>query len=213
VSCSIAASVAGQLDTTAIWREAFGPREGWDSASAAAAALCKSIARRAAETLACDHADTVIASATGTAFTTEAMQHRLDNEGPVWLEPEQMLYQPSHVLAALAHLEGGVRGSAMTFLGPDAAGTAVRYAVRRLASGRAPAVLCGAYEIATPRTAQRLSSLELDPEHAHFCFHVLRADGRTDHTSALLESARSTQGGAGGPAVASMRALARELVA
>ncbi|MFD7068330.1 hypothetical protein ACFV97_14000 [Streptomyces sp. NPDC059913] len=156
----VAASATAEFDLTTHWKARERGRDGWKDTPALTRELSDCFTgtvRRAVEevgdALDRDAAEIVTATWYGTSHVAEVMHEQLHEAGPKWLNPEQFLYYSPHSVVSAAALALGIGGAGSTLLGPDSEFQALKHAVRRLASGRVPAVVVAEYEALTPFAA------------------------------------------------------------
>jgi 3-oxoacyl-(acyl-carrier-protein) synthase len=182
-------------DASALWRaEERGPA-GWEYQLSRSKQLALEFAGVAAQALCCAGVDAAavagctVASTCGFAHLAEWIHRRLAARGPAWIDPEAFVYCQPHAVTALACMQLGLSGSAMTMIGPHAGRQAVGHALRALARERQAVQIVGAYEVFSPAAARSLAALGLrtEPDRARAAFAVLASRARGSRRSVRLQ--------------------------
>jgi hypothetical protein len=179
------AAAHAEFDARPLWRAQERGPAGWDEETKLCKRLASDLAGVAGEALRRAglagplRAGCTVGTLYGFGHVAEGIDARLAAKGPAWLEPEAFVYYPAHVVAALACVELGLRGSAATLTGPRSGGQALEQALRSLRLGRHQIHLAGAYEAISPAAAGQLESLGVSVEagRAEAAFVVLVREG------------------------------------
>jgi 3-oxoacyl-(acyl-carrier-protein) synthase len=130
----------------------------------------------------------VLGTTYGTAHVAERILRTIDDRGPRFLDPESFLFFAPHGVTSSIGIAAGLGGLAATFVGADAGATALLVAATTVATGRHPAVLCGAFDWPSPFGAAAIADLagEAPPHQGGFVLVLVEDRGSAERRGAPI---------------------------
>ncbi|WP_018505373.1 hypothetical protein [Parafrankia discariae] len=163
-SVVVTAASSRPVDAAELWAAHAAGQDGWHRVNAESRELPERVAAVAGDALATGPEPAltgcVIGSVYGSGHVAETIRARLDAGARSSLAPESFLYFNPHGMTSLLCLRHRLRGHSATLIGPGAGMQALALAGRRLRLGKDTALLCGAYEVLSPRAAEALGAPE-----------------------------------------------------